>query len=167
MVTTQGFSSHLQAVIGYNRGLGIAYLMDPSRDFTSEIQLVAGLTAEAANGPRAMVFVPQAQAQRLAAFESEATALYRLYADFTEAREVNQLTKAASLLAQMQQLAPEHRLTLMCHRSIAIEQNDESAIFCRESAVASAIPRSRGLVEFALSKLGKSWPGRKRLTVSF
>ncbi len=140
LVTTQGFSSHLQAVIGYNRGLGIAYLMDPSRDFTSEIQLVAGLTAEAANGPRAMVFVPQAQAQRLAAFESEVTALYRLYADFTEAREVNQLTKAASLLAQMQQLAPEHRLTLMCHRSIAIEQNDESAIFAANQQLLARYP---------------------------
>jgi len=140
LVTTQGFSSHLQAVIGYNRGLGIAYLMDPSRDFTSEIQLVAGLTAEAANGPRAMVFVPVAEAQRLAAFESDVTALYRLCADFTEAREVNQLPKAAALLAQMQQIAPEHRLTLMASRSIAIEQNDETAIFAANQQLLARYP---------------------------
>lgn len=128
LVTTHGFSSHLQAVIGYHRGLGIAYLMDPSRDYTTELQLVGGLNAEGAHGPRAMVFVPKAQSARLDCFQSEVTQLYDLYAKFSVACDANQLPQASEWSAQMQQLAPEHRLTLKVGRILAIEQNDESAI---------------------------------------
>lgn len=140
LVTTQGFSSHLQAVIGYHRGLGIAYLMDPSRDFTSEFQLVAGLAAEAASGPRALVLVPEAQAQRLAPFVSDVSKLYELYADFSAARELNQLPQAKAVLAQMTAFAPDHRLTLTALRSLAIEQNDESAIFAVNQQLLARYP---------------------------
>ncbi len=140
LVTTHGFSSHLQAVIGYHRGLGIAYIMDPSRDYTTELQLESGLLAEAAHGPRAMVFVPNEQAHRLQPFVSDVTKLYELYGAFAQARENNLITAAAAELAKMQQLLPEHRLTLIANRSLAIEQNDEPAILRATDALLARYP---------------------------
>ena len=113
LVTTSGFSSHLQAVVGYHKGLGIAYLMDPSRDYTSEFQLEAGLAAEAAAGPRAMVFVPMQHADLLIPFKSKISALYVLNNHFRVAMQANQLSVAADWLQQMRKLDEQHRLTLV------------------------------------------------------
>lgn len=128
LVTTSGFSSHLQAVVGYHKGLGIAYLMDPSRDYTSEFQLESGLAAEAAFGPRAMVFVPVAEADRLLPFSNLSTDLYVLHDHFSRAMQANRLSDASTYLQQMQQCNAGHRLTLIAQRSFAIEHNDETAI---------------------------------------
>lgn len=128
MVTTSGFSSHLQAVVGYHRGLGIAWLMDPSRDDISEFQIEAGLAAEAAHGPRAMVFVPQAHAALLEPFRDATTVLYQHYDEFCQALQQHQWPQATAVLQQMQRLAAEQRLTLIARRRLAIELNDEPLI---------------------------------------
>ncbi|MBU2428402.1 MAG: tetratricopeptide repeat protein [Gammaproteobacteria bacterium] len=128
LVTTSGFSSHLQAVVGYHKGLGIAYLMDPSRDYTSEFQLESGLTDEAAFGPRALIFVPKQQADLLQPFKNNTSELYVLYDRFSLAMQSNHLAEACGWLQQLCQQDPQHRLTLIAQRWLAIEQNDETAI---------------------------------------
>ncbi|MBU2114443.1 MAG: C39 family peptidase [Gammaproteobacteria bacterium] len=128
LVTTYGMSAHLQAVVGYNKALGTAYLMDPSCDTTTEMLLTQTLADESASGPRAMVFVPQTQRDRLTHFANNSTVLYQLYDQVESCRKANAITDARQHLASMQQYDAQHRLTLIANRSMAIEQNDELLI---------------------------------------
>ena len=144
LVTTYGMSSHIQAVVGYNKALGTAYLMDPSYDTITEILLAKTLTDEAASGPRAMVFAPQAQQDKLTRFANTSTVLYQLYDQFETSRKANALTEATQYLAKMQQYDAQHRLTLIARRSLAIDHNDELLINTVNEQLLQRFPKHVG-----------------------
>lgn len=127
-VTTSGSTSHLQAVIGYHKALGVALLMDPGLDAPVEYVLAEGLADEQSAGARALIFVPTQQAERLTPFYADDVKLFELYADYQQARMIQDILQMKQAVASLVKLAPEHLLTTMAQRSLAIELDDERTI---------------------------------------
>lgn len=128
LVTTDAFTSHLQAVVGYNKALGLAYLMDPSSAHRVDYLLSVGLNSEAHAGPRALVFVPTEEKQRLEAFDFPASQLFVHTDLFYVALEKRQLAEAHRQLELMKAIKAQHRLILIAERRLAITQQDEVLI---------------------------------------
>ncbi len=127
-VTTSGSTSHLQAVIGYHKALGVALLMDPGLDTPVEYLLAEGLADEQSAGARALIFVPQEQANRLSPFYCDEVQLFGLYAEYQQAAMVQDIVLMKQSIASMDAQFPTHLLTTMARRSLAIELEDERAI---------------------------------------
>lgn len=127
-VTTSGSTSHLQAVIGYDQAQGIAYLMDPGYDAPIEMLLAQSLQDEQASGARALIFVPKAQASRLTPFLHEEVAAYTLHDAYLKARYQRHLPEMQRLASALAEQFPEHQLTAVVQRSLAVELDDEPAI---------------------------------------
>ena len=166
LVTTDAFTSHLQAVVGYNKALGLAYLMDPSSAHRVDYLLSVGLNSEAHSGPRALVFVPEEEKQRLEAFDFPARQLFVHTDLFYVALEKRQLTEAHRQLQLMKELNPLHRLGMIAERSLAISQQDELLIAEQNKLLLARYPdqviwhislfhslKNQGLAEQALSYL--------------
>ncbi len=127
-VTTSGSTSHLQAVIGYHKALGVALLMDPGLDTPVEYLLAEGLAEEQSASARALIFVPKQQAERLTPFYADDVQLFALYADYQQARMVQDILQMKQVVANLAARAPEHLLTTIAQRSLAIELDDERTI---------------------------------------
>lgn len=128
LVTTDGYNSHLQAVIGYNKALGLAYLMDPSSAYRVDYLLSDGLAREAHSGPRALLFVPETKKNLFDNFDFPAMQLFVHTDLLCVALEKRDLASAHHQLCHMQSLDPEHRLTVIAQRRLAVAQHDELEI---------------------------------------
>lgn len=166
LVTTDGYNSHLQAVTGYNKALGLAYLMDPSSAHRVDYLLSVGLVREAHAGPRALLFVPDKQKHLLDTFDFPARHLFVHTDLFCVALEKRDLASAHQQLHQMQSLDPEHRLTVIAQRRLAIAQHDELEIARQNQRILQHYPnqvpwhislfhslKNQGLAQQALSYL--------------
>lgn len=127
-VTTGGMGSHLQAVIGYHKALGVALLMDPSIDVPVEYLLKEGLEAEAAACARALIFVPNDQAHRLEPFQAPDVAMFALWDQFSEARSNRDLLGMQHIAQQFAEQYPKELMSQLVARAMAIELEDEVAI---------------------------------------
>ncbi|WP_111979445.1 tetratricopeptide repeat protein [Algibacillus agarilyticus] len=128
LVTTNGYSSHLQAVIGFNNQTGTLYLMDPSSSTQVDILAEELIKSEGFAGARCLVFVPEAQKHKLDMFDFPASDLYPYVDRFHLAQDKNDFVAVQRELNELIMLAPDHRLTLRCQRSYAISNNDVQMI---------------------------------------
>lgn len=128
LVTSDGFSSHIQAVIGYNQQVGTLYIMDPSNPVMQEMLTRETIESEAYNGARCIVFVPQDKRELLSQFDFPASELYPIWDSYSLAAERNDYAGAKKALDELISIAPHHRITLRVKRDIALWNNDSVSI---------------------------------------
>jgi tetratricopeptide (TPR) repeat protein len=104
--------AQLQAIAGYDQRKGILLFRDPLERHLGEMMLEPLLERFKANGPRAMVMLPPGEAHRLPTVELPDAALYELVYKLHRAMEAYDREAAGRALLELQQTAPDHRLTL-------------------------------------------------------
>jgi len=118
-LTTIGVASgHLQAVVGYDSIEEVLIIRDPSSHSLVEATTDKLLEYYASSGPRGMLMVPIEQATKLQSMTLPDSELYDLQYAIDIALSHHQRDRAIELLAQMEQVAPDHRLTLQSEFSL-------------------------------------------------
>jgi tetratricopeptide (TPR) repeat protein len=126
LCTVEPTSGHMQAVIGYDSRRGTLLVRDPYERSSGEFVAEAMLKRYAASGPRCMVLVPTALADRLEGIELPEAALYDHAYAVQEALLAHDRQAALDTWNALSQAAPNHRLTHWTRRSIAVYDADGS-----------------------------------------
>lgn len=162
LVTTSGFSAHIQAVIGFNRQVGTMYIMDPSESIMQEMLTQETIESEAYSGARCIAFVPNDQAQLLSDFEFPASELFPIWDDYSVAEEKNDYGMAKEALRRLQQLSPDHRITLRMERHFSVWNNDTVNLLELNNKLLGLFPNVTLLLSskyYCLRDLGKREEG--------
>lgn len=162
LVTTSGFSSHIQAVIGYNSQVGTLYIMDPSDSVMQEMLTKETILNEAYSGARCIAFVPKEKSDLLSKFEFPASNLYPLWDNYWCAQQRNDFLTAQKALTKLKDLDPSHRITLRVERDFAVWNNDTTKIFDLNTKLLQIFPEETVLLNsqyFCLRDLGKREQG--------
>ncbi|GAL04663.1 TPR-repeat-containing protein [Photobacterium aphoticum] len=146
LVTTQGMSSHLQVVKGIDREAGYLYLMDPSVNMESKILTEETCQLEAVHGPRCRAIVPNSKQHLFAGLDLPAQDLYPLRHALDSALDKQDIPQARSLITQLEALAPDHRITQLSHRSLAVVLRDEADIERYTTQLLAAYPDTTYLI---------------------
>lgn len=158
LVTTEGFSSHIQAVIGYNKQVGTLYIMDPSNPVMQEMLTTETIEYEAYNGARCIAFLPQEKAELLHKFEFPASNLYPIWDEYSVAEQKSDYISAQKALEKLRDLAPDHRITLRVERNFAVWNNDANSILELNNRLLERFPNQTLLLNskyFCLRDLGR------------
>lgn len=158
LVTTSGFSAHLQAVIGYNSHLGTMFIMDPSSAGLQEMLVEQTIKLEAFRGARCIAIVPTEDKQKLAGFAPSESILYELYDDFLIAEEKNDIEGANLVLEKLVANAPDHRITLSSKRSFELWQGNYAKVQTYNRQLLKQFPTQSILLSsqfFCLRDLGE------------
>ena len=167
LVTTNGFSAHIQAVIGFNKQVGTLYVMDPSQPIMQEMLTKETIASEGYSGARCIVFVPSEKLNLLSKFSFPASELYPLWDSYSVAEEKNDYLAAKAALAKLKAIAPEHRITLRVDRSFAAWNNDTTNILELNNKLLSKYKSETLLLNskyFCLRDLGKRDEGLTMLS---
>ncbi len=146
LVTTHGFSAHLQAVIGFNKQVGTLYVMDPSSSIMQETLTKETIESEAYSGAHCIAFVPAEKSALLSSFTFPATDLYSLWDVYNVAAENNDYVTAKNTVEKLKEIAPEHRITLKVERIFAIWNNDKTTIFDLNNKLLAKFPNETVLL---------------------
>lgn len=158
LVTTDGFSSHIQAVIGYNKQVGTLYMMDPSNPIMQETLTKETIEYEAFSGARCIVFVPHEKVELLHKFEFPASNLYPIWDEYSVAEQKNDYILAQKALEKLRSVAPEHRITHRVERNFAAWNNDTNKILEWNNRLLEKFPNQTLLLNskyFCLRDLGQ------------
>lgn len=128
LTTTQGMSSHLQVVKGYDKSAGVLLLMDPSSIGNTRILTDYLIEDDLDNGPRCMVFVPQAQKEALDSIQLPSGGLYPHWRALEKSSDNQDLKSLDKSLQAIKQLDPTHRFVPLGNRLRAILCRDENLI---------------------------------------
>jgi len=167
LVTTHGFSAHIQAVIGFNKQVGTLYVMDPSFSIMQETLTKETIESEAYSGARCIVFLPENKAHLLSKFEFPASDQYVLWDTYSIAEENNNYVLAKEALDKLQLLDSEHRITLRVERNFALWNNDTVKILELNNKLLEKYPDETLLHTskyFCLRDLGKRELGLTKLS---
>lgn len=119
LTTVESTNAHLQATIGYDGRRRTLLIRDPSIRKMGECLADALVERYQSTGPRGMLLAPLHDAARLAEVELPDAELYDLLYRLQSALNDNDRESAAAAHDQMQNLAPQHRLTLHARRTLA------------------------------------------------
>lgn len=167
LVTTNEFSAHLQAVMGFNKQVGTLYVMDPSQSLMQEMLTKETIESEAYSGARCIAFVPVEKSTLLSAFNFPASALYPLWDEFSRAEEQNDYVAAKLALDKLINKDPVHRITLRVERSFAAWNNDTTKILQLNNTLLERFPDETILLNskyFCLRGLGQREEGLNQLS---
>ncbi|MGB2742725.1 MAG: tetratricopeptide repeat protein [Cognaticolwellia sp.] len=167
LVTTNEFSAHIQAVIGFNKQVGTLYVMDPSQSLMQEMLTKETIESEAYSGARCIAFVPAEKSALLSAFNFPASSLYPLWDEYSRAEEQNDYLTAKLALEKLISKDPDHRITLRVERSFAAWNNDTTKILELNNKLLERFPDETILLNskyFCLRGLGKREEGLKQLS---
>ena len=162
LVTTSGFSAHLQAVIGYNKQVGTLYVMDPSHSIMQEMLTKETIKSEAYSGARCIAFVPKEQSDLLAEFDFPASTLYPLWDNYSRAKQQSDFVAARSALTQLKTIDLNHRITLRVERDFAIWNSDTYKTLELNNKLLETFPNETVLLNskyFCLRDLGRREEG--------
>lgn len=120
-------SGHAQVVRGYDARLGLFVVQDPSLPGTCEALVEPFLDRYRASGPRALVVLPPALADRLAGLELPDAALRDLRHALQRALAEHDRAAAVAALERLRAAAADHRLTLQAERDLAAYDGDGAA----------------------------------------
>jgi tetratricopeptide (TPR) repeat protein len=140
LVTTDGFSSHIQAVIGYNQQIGTIYIMDPSNAIMQEMLTKETIESEGYSGARCIAFVPQDKSELLSSFTFPASELYVLWDNYSVAEDKKDYISAKYALEALQKIDENHRITLRVKRSFAIWNNETAKILALNNRLLDRFP---------------------------
>lgn len=157
LVTTSGFSSHMQAVIGYNLPHGSMYIMDPSSPAMQEMLIQETIEKESFLGARCMAFVPKEQGHSLDFIDTICRHIFPIQDQYQLARQDQDADRMTSVFEQMKSVAPEHRLTLIMERDLACFFNDTKQIQGANNKLLALAPNETVLLNsqyFCMRDLG-------------
>ena len=148
LVTTGTNSGHLQAVIGYDARRGTLIIRDPYERNQNEALAEEFFERYAFNGPRAMAFVPEADAvmvERLQGVELPEAALHD--ALYRQRRALHRFDRASARAAldEMQAVDPAARLTLIARDELAHYDGDEPDALAAVEALLALFPKESRL----------------------
>ena len=150
LTTVETTSAHLQAVIGYDAQIGVLLIRDPTHKHFAEFWAEGFLDDYRATGPRAMVFVPEENAELLDGIEFPEAELYDHMHALQRALESHDRPAAESEYARLKEIAPAHRMTVSAERSLASYDGDTLKIVAALDKLIEMFPKHQG---FHLSKL--------------
>ena len=137
LATVETTSAHLQAVIGYDAMRRTLLVRDPSLRIHQEFPVEPLLQRYAPYGPRGMALVPAGEADRLASVKLPDEEYYDVYHRLQRALHAHDRAGAEVLLAEMEQLNAEHRLTLFARRDLAFyDASPTRQLSCAEGLLA-------------------------------
>lgn len=117
--TVEVGSGHSQAVVGYDLLRESLFIQDPGEPHYREVNTDEFLKTYRLNGPRGLALVPVEQEERLRGFNLPDAGLYEHYHRLNKALATYQRDEAQAALAELERLAPQHRLTLLAHVTLA------------------------------------------------
>ncbi|BDU40844.1 tetratricopeptide repeat protein [Vibrio nigripulchritudo] len=129
LVTTQGLSSHLQVVRGYDPNSGLLMLMDPSNTGNRKALLKETIECDAVNGPKCVAIVPEEQESKLALLSLPAANLYPTWRKLEAAYAKEDVAALNRHLRAMASIDDQHRLILLGQRLAAILTRDNQTIY--------------------------------------
>ena len=125
-------------------------MRDPYERYASEAIAEPFLEKYRANGPHAMVLVPQARASLLEGMELLESALYDKLYQVDHALEAHDRDVAAKVLGELLKEIPGHALTLQARRRLATYDSNHSEILWSVEELLKLFPDEANL---RLSKL--------------
>lgn len=133
-VSTIGATSgHLQAVVGYDDRRGTLFIRDPFLPHVLEANAQEWLEEWAATGPRGLVLVPSDERARLDGVDFPDAPLYDRLHRLNVALYDHDRATAATMRAELEALAPDHRIALAARRAIAAYDGDHAELLaCAE-----------------------------------
>ncbi|MEE4246365.1 MAG: C39 family peptidase, partial [Kangiellaceae bacterium] len=158
LVTHSGATSHMQVVTGYNAKTGILYLMDPSSAGVTELLANEATLRHAIVGPRCMVFLPNDKSDTVKDLVFPSRKAYLLSRKLNAHLRGHKIEDAKLLQEQMIAHDPEHRLTLIGSRNIALYLKDEQLIESTTKEVLNKFPNETWLISsryYSLFALGR------------
>jgi tetratricopeptide (TPR) repeat protein len=126
LTTVEATSGHLQSVIGYDSLRGTLLIRDPYERNSGEFLCGPLCERYRSSGPRGMALVPQGKAALLDGVELPDAQLYDALFKVNDALVGHRREEAEVALAKMTAAAPDHRLTLHGHRSLAAYDSDSA-----------------------------------------
>lgn len=125
LTTVETTSAHLQAVVGYDARRRTLLIRDPGTRFCGESRAEPFLADYQPFGPRGMLLVPRAQAERLQALDLPEAGERDLLHALRHGLDRHDRSAAAAALATLEAQAPTSRITLMARRSLAYYDGDQ------------------------------------------
>lgn len=116
--------AHLQAVIGYDTFRNSILIRDPSARSLAEFDADAGLEVFKDSGPQAMVLVPAEKRGLIEDIELPDSQLYDLLYRMSLALDDHRRDEAAAAIRELQDIAPEHQITLDAQGRLANYDGD-------------------------------------------
>jgi tetratricopeptide (TPR) repeat protein len=144
-------SSHLVAVIGYDRPRDLLLARDPSRPDTVEINARELFEVQRASGPRGMAMVPLDQAHLLDDLHLPETELYDLFHELELALGRHDRDGALAVHHRMIAADARHRLTLHARRALAAYDDNPHEALAATDELLQLYPDDQAL---HLSRLG-------------
>jgi len=145
LATVETSSAHLQAIVGYDGIRGTIFIRDPYLKHHTEAIGEKWLASYAFSGPRAMVFLPKAEAPRLAGIDLPDAPLYDLRFQIDRALHRHDRPAAAAALAALESQAPAHRMTFAARREFAWYDGNQPEALAATEALLALFPECNNL----------------------
>ncbi len=140
LVTTQGMSSHLQVVRGYDPNSGLLYLMDPSNTGNRKALLKETIECDALTGPKCVAIVPVDKKEKLSELTLPTAPLYPIWRKLELAYEKEDATMLNRHLQALEAIDQDHRMVHLGRRLSAILSRDDHATFELNSVLMERYP---------------------------
>lgn len=158
LVTQEIDSSHIQVVSGYDERLGVLCLTDPSSPGETELIAEEAFKRWGFSGPRGLLMVPRAQANRLEGVALPDVLLYdHLYA-LSGYLEDDNRPRAEQSFGRLRETAPDHLVTLHAEFSLALYDSDHARGAEVNGKLLERFPDTHALIhrqQSFLSRLGQ------------
>ncbi|HVK57313.1 MAG TPA: C39 family peptidase, partial [Candidatus Kapabacteria bacterium] len=152
LTTSETTSSHLQAVIGYDRARETLYIRDPYVRHTNEFHTERSLKRYASTGPRGLALVPKEKAELLTGLDLPDAALYDQIYELNLALERHDRARAQQVFENLRTLAPDHRLTWQARRTLGHYDGNNSEAAAAVDALLKQFPED-GHLQIAQTNL--------------
>ncbi|MEM1068014.1 MAG: tetratricopeptide repeat protein [Planctomycetota bacterium] len=163
LVTRGAGYAHLQAVIGYDGRTGTILIRDPFHRVRGAAAADELLESQAAHGPRGMVLVPEADAEKLAGIELPDAELYDLIHEMDDALIQHDRDRAVGALKQIEDQAPDHQLHWQAKRQLATYDGNEQGILAAVQEIRKLYPDDVSFQMSELSLLGNLGKSAERI----
>ena len=151
--TQESTSGHMQALIGYDDRRETLLVRDPYQPFVGEWPIQEFFERYRASGPRAVLFLPRERAAELEGLELDDQDLHdRLYR-VEAALRVHDHARALAEAHALEELAPDHLLTLGALRAICAYEQDSLGLLALTSRLCEIFPDCDRYLLFRLALL--------------
>ncbi|WP_422931118.1 C39 family peptidase [Singulisphaera sp. PoT] len=151
LTTVDPLSAHLQAVIGYDERRRTLIVRDPTEPYSVEAFADAFLERYRSSGPRGMLLIPKAQADRIDGVELPDATLYDLHHEVQCELLKHDRIRAFAAYERLLERCPGHRLTFQAARQIAAYDTDTPAYLAAIEGLIALFPED---TNYRFSQLG-------------
>ncbi len=153
VTTRESASAHLQAVAGYDSGLGTIILRDPGSWYRREVAWKEWYARYEQVPLRGLIVAPDARRDELLGLDLTDAILWDLRFNLLESLGQHDRLRSAQALADMERQAPDHPLTLEAQQRIAAYDGDHETRLTAARRQAAAFPNDARLALAVLSCL--------------